>query len=297
MTQHVEIYDEPRPGADYIIRIKIKNGPLLRAIRSRGYKSASAFALACGISPTSIGKYLGLQLPALTKTGRWAPSVEKMAHHLRLPPEFLFPEQHLTQALKRSTGEFEMSRDEVQLFLAHDEDDPEQRLLRNEMATTLTAALQTVGPRIERILRLRFGIGVDEEHTLDEVAQLFGVGSERIRQMEAKGLRRLKHPARIRKITTGPDFVPHGKASSKPRHYADRRRLEAEFDALGLSQAEHALLRSFYNGCYFKCTPAERRAASSLVKKQLAKIIISDDVEYFVITEAGRNALKLEKQF
>jgi hypothetical protein len=139
--QHVEIYDEPRPGADYIVQIKIKNGPLLRAIRSRGFKSGHAFALACEISPTQLGKYLGLKLPPLTKLGRWAPSVEAMAHVLRLPPEFLFPEQHLTQALKRSTGEFEMSREEVQLFLAHEEDDPERHLLREEMATKLTAAL------------------------------------------------------------------------------------------------------------------------------------------------------------
>jgi len=297
MTQHVEIYDEPRPGADYIVQIKIKNGPLLRAIRSRGYKSANAFALACGVSATQVGKFLMLKLAPLTKTGKWAPSVELMAHTLRLPPEFLFPEQHLTQALKRSTGEFELARDDVQFFLTQEVENPEQHLLRDEMVATLTSALQGVSPRIERVLRLRFGMGVDEEQTLDEVAKVFGVGRERIRQMEAKGLRQLKHPARIRKLTTGPDFVPHGKPPSKPRFYRDRLRFEHEFEGLGLSPAEHALLRKFGDGLYYEYDENKGTAASGLVKKQFAKIIMSDCEGFFVITQAGRDALELEKQF
>jgi hypothetical protein len=140
-------------------------------------------------------------------------------------------------------------------------------------------------------------MGVDQEQTLDEVAQVFGVGRERIRQMEAKGLRQLKHPSRIRNLTTGPDFVPHGKASSKPRFYRDRLRFEHEFKGIGLSPAEHALLRKFGDGLYYEYDEHKGTAASGLVKKKLAKIMMSDGEYFFFITEAGRKALELEKQF
>jgi RNA polymerase sigma factor (sigma-70 family) len=53
-------------------------------------------------------------------------------------------------------------------------------------------------PREERVLRMRFGIGMNKEHTLEEVGQQFSVTRERIRQIEAKALRKLKHPSRSR---------------------------------------------------------------------------------------------------
>ena len=55
-------------------------------------------------------------------------------------------------------------------------------------------------PREERVLRMRFGIGMNTDHTLEEVGQQFSVTRERIRQIEAKALRKLKHPSRSRKL-------------------------------------------------------------------------------------------------
>jgi len=66
---------------------------------------------------------------------------------------------------------------------------PRQRL---ELPRTL--------PREERVLRMRFGIGMNTDHTLEEVGQQFSVTRERIRQIEAKALRKLKHPSRSRKL-------------------------------------------------------------------------------------------------
>ena len=57
-------------------------------------------------------------------------------------------------------------------------------------------------PREERVLRMRFGIGMNSDHTLEEVGQQFSVTRERIRQIEAKALRKLKHPTRARKLKT-----------------------------------------------------------------------------------------------
>ena len=58
--------------------------------------------------------------------------------------------------------------------------------------------LASLTPREERILRMRFGIGMNKDHTLEEVGQQFSVTRERIRQIEAKALRKLKHPSRSR---------------------------------------------------------------------------------------------------
>ena len=60
--------------------------------------------------------------------------------------------------------------------------------------------LSTLSPREERVLRMRFGIGMNSDHTLEEVGLQFSVTRERIRQIEAKALRKLKHPTRSRKL-------------------------------------------------------------------------------------------------
>ena len=61
---------------------------------------------------------------------------------------------------------------------------------------TATRALASLTPREERIVRMRFGIGMNTDHTLQEVGQQFSLTRERIRQIEAKALRKLKHPSR-----------------------------------------------------------------------------------------------------
>ena len=72
--------------------------------------------------------------------------------------------------------------------------------IQNNLREATTGVLSTLTPREERVLRMRFGIGMNTDHTLEEVGQQFSVTRERIRQIEAKGLRKLKHPSRSRKL-------------------------------------------------------------------------------------------------
>jgi RNA polymerase sigma factor (sigma-70 family) len=76
----------------------------------------------------------------------------------------------------------------------------EQRQQRSVIRETTTHVLASLTPREERIVRMRFGIGINTDHTLEEVGQQFSVTRERIRQIEAKALRKLKHPSRSRKL-------------------------------------------------------------------------------------------------
>ncbi len=77
---------------------------------------------------------------------------------------------------------------------------PLESAIQSNLKDTTTRVLASLTPREERVLRMRFGIGMNTDHTLEEVGQQFSVTRERIRQIEAKALRKLKHPSRSRKL-------------------------------------------------------------------------------------------------
>ncbi len=79
---------------------------------------------------------------------------------------------------------------------------PAEAVINLNLKEQTAAVLQTLTPREEQVIRMRFGIGDGSEHTLEEVGQRFSVTRERIRQIEAKALRKLRHPSRSRKLKT-----------------------------------------------------------------------------------------------
>ncbi len=84
---------------------------------------------------------------------------------------------------------------------------PLDAAIQANLRATCTVVLSSLTPREERVLRMRFGIGMNTDHTLEEVGQQFSVTRERIRQIEAKALRKLKHPSRSRKLRS---FLDNG---------------------------------------------------------------------------------------
>ncbi|MDV7340934.1 RNA polymerase sigma factor RpoD [Terasakiella sp. A23] len=83
---------------------------------------------------------------------------------------------------------------------------PLDAAIQSNLRNTTTRVLSSLTPREERVLRMRFGIGMNTDHTLEEVGQQFSVTRERIRQIEAKALRKLKHPSRSRKLRSFLDY-------------------------------------------------------------------------------------------
>ena len=77
---------------------------------------------------------------------------------------------------------------------------PIDAAIQSNLRETTTRMLASLTPREERIVRMRFGIGMNSDHTLEEVGQQFSVTRERIRQIEAKAIRKLKHPSRSREL-------------------------------------------------------------------------------------------------
>ena len=88
--------------------------------------------------------------------------------------------------------------DELTENVIDDSSNPFDAAAQQNLREKTTKVLSSLSPREERVVRMRFGIGVDKEHTLEEIAEVFSVSRDRIRQIEAKALRKLKHPLKAR---------------------------------------------------------------------------------------------------
>ncbi|MGH9383823.1 MAG: sigma-70 family RNA polymerase sigma factor, partial [Vicinamibacterales bacterium] len=77
---------------------------------------------------------------------------------------------------------------------------PSEAVINLDLKEQTESVLKTLTPREEKVIKMRFGVGDGSEHTLEEVGQNFAVTRERIRQIEAKALRKLRHPSRSRKL-------------------------------------------------------------------------------------------------
>jgi RNA polymerase primary sigma factor len=123
--------------------------------------------------------------------------IEKVRRVLKLTKEPLSIETPIGDEEDARLGDFIEDKDALQ---------PIEAAIQSDLRETTTRVLATLLPREERILRMRFGIGMNKDHTLEEVGQQFTVTRERIRQIEAKALRKLKHPSRSRILRS---FLDH----------------------------------------------------------------------------------------
>jgi len=210
---------------DYLIEIRVKNNHLLKKIKECGYKSVSEFSRAVGIHQTVLAKYVTLKQPAIDRNGRWRKSVEQMAEALKCLPADLFPPQHIEKALKRSSASFEADFEEVAIFLTGGEDTARtalEHVTQEESMREVLESFEFLTPKEQNILRLRFGMDSPEESTLQEVANIYGVNRERIRQIEARALRKLMHPKtsrNLREAAAGLGIVPRYSNEPVARHY------------------------------------------------------------------------------
>ena len=149
----------------------------------------------------TINKLVRTSRQFLHETGR-EPTPEEMAERLSMPLEKVRKVMKIAKepiSLETPIGDEEDShlgdfiRDENAVI-------PVDAAIQSNLKETVTRVLASLTPREERVLRMRFGIGMNTDHTLEEVGQQFSVTRERIRQIEAKALRKLKHPSRSRKM-------------------------------------------------------------------------------------------------
>jgi len=145
----------------------------------------------------TIGKIVRTSRQLLIEIGR-EPTPEELAKKLGMPPEKVRKVLKIAKeplSLETPIGDEE---DSHLGDLIEDKDAilPIDAAIQSNLRETTTRVLASLTPREERILRMRFGIGMNTDHTLEEVGHQFSVTRERIRQIEAKALRKLKHPSR-----------------------------------------------------------------------------------------------------
>ncbi len=149
----------------------------------------------------TINKLMRASRQILHETGR-EPTPEELANKLNMPlekvrkvlkiaKEPISLETPIGDEEDSHLGDFIEDKNAVQ---------PLEAATLTNLREVTTRVLATLTPREERVLRMRFGIGMNTDHTLEEVGQQFSVTRERIRQIEAKALRKLKHPSRSRKL-------------------------------------------------------------------------------------------------
>ena len=149
----------------------------------------------------TINKLVRTSRQMLSEMGR-EPVPEELAARLSMPLEKVRKVMKIAKepvSLEAPVGDEEDSS--LGDFIADDNAlQPLDSAIHSNLKETCTRILSSLTPREERVLRMRFGIGMNTDHTLEEVGQQFNVTRERIRQIEAKALRKLKHPSRSRKL-------------------------------------------------------------------------------------------------
>ena len=149
----------------------------------------------------TINKIVRTQRQILSEFGREA-TPEELAKKLRMPLDKVRKVLKISKepvSLEKPVGDEEDSSlgDFIEDTKALD---PLDQAVKSNLSEATTKILSTLTPREERVLRMRFGVGMNTDHTLEEVGLQFSVTRERIRQIEAKALRKLKHPSRSKQL-------------------------------------------------------------------------------------------------
>lgn len=199
---------------EYRVDLKVRNNLLLSAIEKAGYENAAQFARAAGLDNSYVGDMLNLKRTPLTKDGDFTPRAKKIADFLGVLPEDLWSPEQLQLVLPTNKSHFSLSHKELVLTLARqtgellDAPEPDAGLNDADRKRVVDELLDSLPPRAAKVLRLRFGIDSPQEHTLEEVGAIFDVGKERIRQIEAQALRKLKSPYRKELLDAVDDRSP-----------------------------------------------------------------------------------------
>ena len=177
---------------DYRVKITIRNERLLAAMEGMGYKSVAEFSRNQGLNGIKVREIFSGKIPPLDREGNPKELTKEILEILNLTIEKAFTEKQL-KGFKKHTFEVKIEEEKL-LQIISPAKNQEIKVIEQEVKSKLSEILSTLTPREEKILRMRFGIGMNTDHTLEEVGRKFFVTRERIREIEGKALRKLKHP-------------------------------------------------------------------------------------------------------
>lgn len=176
------------------------NDRMRKLMTESGFENGASLADAAGVHHAYVYGFMNLTKPPINKDGAINPALNCIAAALDCLPEDLFEPDEFGYEITRPWEKFrtvvirQVGNPEV--FDLSRENEPLSRLEMISLSDTITALFATLTPREERVLRLRFGFSTKGEHTLEELGEKFSTSKERLRQIEAKALRKLRHPSR-----------------------------------------------------------------------------------------------------
>jgi RNA polymerase sigma factor (sigma-70 family) len=191
---------------EYRLKFVIKNNLILTAIEDLGYTNLHKFSKDTHVSLTGLYDLINLKDPPIGVGGNFSKVAKQLMEALGACPTDLWTEEQLTLTLKKNSQEKNLSKEALRVALRSDArsliglDYPEQEVAEKEAVQAVSEALDSLTPREAKILKLRFGIGEEDEHSLEEVGKKFEINRERIRQLEVRALKKMRHPSRSEKL-------------------------------------------------------------------------------------------------
>jgi hypothetical protein len=192
-------------GADLLAEVRFRNARLAGALGTMSQKMA---AEAIGISVDQLRGLLNLRISPFLANGHARPAAIAIANFFCMPFDDVFPPALYRLALPpRIYREFQSQRlvtlqeaGRAAMLPAYSADEPDRVLARLEACREIEGVLESLPARTAILLRKRYGLGEEREHTLEELAEGIGRSKERVHQILSKGLRQLRHPKRIRRL-------------------------------------------------------------------------------------------------
>lgn len=194
--------DSGSSHSDLRIELRTRNNMLWHLIHDTS-DSVAAFCRQHGLHQSEVGGFLNLTRSPYRADGNPRPIAQRLADSAKMLVEDLFPKDLYCGRFPRIMAAEVPSRAFCGLAAAGRIALPpaqEDVLINDEIHDGIEQVLHTLNPREAKCLRLRFGLGNNDEHTLDEVGNELGVTRERARMIEAKALRKLRHPSRATRL-------------------------------------------------------------------------------------------------
>ena len=180
---------------DYRVEVKVKNNYLFSMMKSYGIANVPQLNKATGVSLNTLYAYLNLTKTPYTKTGALSAPVQTLCSFFSCAVDDLFPPQHIENPLEKNAGVIEANMTElVSSNLLGGGTDPLELLEKQDTTALVNSALEKLNRRERMIIEARFGLGEEEEKTLQQLAEVLDVSATRVREIEAKALRKLRHP-------------------------------------------------------------------------------------------------------
>ena len=208
--------------SDYRVEVRVRNANILRLMEERGIKTVSELCRNAQTCNATFGDVINLKKAPVDRKGEWIPSVLKVCEYLFVMPTDLFSQEQMTP-LKTNKGTVDLGFEDISRMLDDPTQDPSLRLERQDIVGAVGTALEKLTEREQKVINLRFGIG-GEEHNLKEIADIFELSCTRVMQIEAKALRKLRHPTRSQSLLLATD--PEEYEKREERRVDRERQLE-----------------------------------------------------------------------